>query len=103
MQTFVMLTRLSPATLRSPRSFEELENLLATRIERDCPGVKWRQSFAVLGPNDYLDIFEAADVDAAFRVAALVRTLGHGYTEIWPATEWKRFKEVVGTLSAAEA
>ena len=97
MQTFVMFTRLSPATLRSLHSFEELEKVLATRIERDCPGVKCRQSFAVLGPNDYLDIFEAADIDSAFRVAALVRTPGHGYTEIRPATEWKRFKKVVGT------
>jgi hypothetical protein len=67
----------------------------------DCPGAKWRQSFAVLGPN--FDIFEAADVDATFRVAALVRTFGHGYTEVWPATEWKCSKEVVGTLTGAEA
>jgi hypothetical protein len=29
------------------------------------------------------------------RVSALVRTFGHAQTEIWGATEWNRFKEIM--------
>jgi hypothetical protein len=28
----------------------------------------------------------------------LIRTFGHAQTEVWPATEWNRFKEIVRTL-----
>ncbi len=28
----------------------------------------------------------------------LIRTFGRAYTEVWPATEWNRSKEIVWTL-----
>ena len=36
---------------------------------------------------------------AAVKVSTIVRTFGHAHTEIWPATEWKRFKELVHDLA----
>src|SRR5579883_2375943 len=51
-----------------------------------------------LGPCDYLDIFRARDVETATKVSTLVRTFGHAHTEIWTATEWDRFKEIVRGL-----
>jgi len=53
---------------------------------------------AALGPCDYLDIFIANEIETAARVSALIRTFGHARTEIWRATEWDRFKEIVRTL-----
>ena len=58
----------------------------------------WRANYAVLGPYDYLDIFEAPDIEAAMKVSTLVRTFGHTHTEVWAATEWQRFKEIVRDL-----
>ena len=43
-------------------------------------------------------IFIANDIETAARVSALIRTFGHAHTEIWTATEWDRFKELVRTL-----
>jgi len=98
MPTFVMLTRLNPDAVRSPRELEQLERDAMKRLREECPDVEWLSSYAVLGPYDYLDIFIASDAEAAARVSALIRTFGHARTEIWTATEWGRFKEIVRAL-----
>jgi uncharacterized protein with GYD domain len=102
-QTFVMLTRLTPEAVQSPRALEELETRVMKQIRDTCKGVEWVGSYAVLGPCDYLDIFKAPDVDTASKVSTLVRTYGHAQTEIWTATEWRHFKEVVRTINPATA
>jgi uncharacterized protein with GYD domain len=103
MQTFIMLTRLTPGSLQSPRSLEELERQVAEHIHSGCREVEWIGSYAILGPYDYVDIFRAPDCDAAAKVSAIVRSYGHGHTEIWAASEWEHFKHVIRDLSAAEA
>ena len=52
----------------------------------------------MLGPCDYLDVFEAPDADTATKVALLVRSLGHATTETWLATPWDRFLELAKSL-----
>jgi uncharacterized protein with GYD domain len=98
MATFIMLTRLNTDAVRSPRSLEQLERDVMKRIREECPDVEWLSSYAVLGPCDYLDVFIAKDIETAAKVSALIRTFGHAQTEIWTATEWDRFKEIVRTL-----
>lgn len=95
MSIFVLLTRLNTDAVRSPARLDELERQVVDRIRLDCPDVEWLGSYAVLGPYDYMDIFSAPDCDAAMRVSVLVRTFGHAHTEVWPATEWDRFRELV--------
>lgn len=101
MPTFIMLTRLSHQALQSPRSLESLSHAVAQRIRTDCPNVEWTASYAVLGPTDYLDIFKAPGIDDATKVATLIRTFGHATTEVWCATEWDRFVELLHALPAA--
>ncbi|MEE9613205.1 MAG: GYD domain-containing protein [Desulfatiglandales bacterium] len=98
MPTFIMLTRLSPDSVRSPKSLEELERQVMERIRTECPQVEWVHDFAVLGPYDYLDIFRAPDTETAFKVATIIRTFGHAQTEVWTATEWAKFKDMVRHL-----
>ncbi len=98
MQTFIMLTRLSPEAARSPQALEQLERKAMERVRKECPEVEWVRSYAILGPYDYLDVFRASDIETASKVSTLIRTFGHAQTEIWTATEWDRFKEIVRTL-----
>jgi uncharacterized protein with GYD domain len=98
MSTFIMLTTVSPEALRSPKGVEVLERVAMTAVRAECPGVEWLASYAILGPYDYLDIFTAPDIETATRVATLVRIAGHAHTEVWPATEWTRYKEMVREL-----
>lgn len=101
MQSFAMLTRLTPSALQSPRSLEELEQKVVEHVRRACPAVEWVGSYAVLGRYDYLDLFRAPDLDTASKVSALVRTYGHAHTEVWPLTEWGHFKAVIRDLGFA--
>lgn len=99
MLTFIMLTRLSPDALRSPGTLEELEHRAKEHIHNEYPKVEWVHNFAILGPCDYLDIFHAPDLETAMGVATIVRTYGHASTEVWTATEWKKYKRVIRDLS----
>ena len=102
MATFIMLTRLSHEALTSPSSLENLSHQVAERVRIECPDVAWKANYVVLGPADYLDIFEAPDIEAATKVATIVRTFGHATTEIWAATPWDEFTEIVRYLPPAK-
>lgn len=93
MSRFVMLTR-----LESSNGFESLEQVVANRIRRECQGVNWLENLAVMGPMDYVDVFEAPDNDTAMKVAAIVRGTGHAHAEVWPATEWEHYKQITHGL-----
>lgn len=91
MPTYALLTRLAPEALTGPGAVIELNHKVEERVKKECPEVRWVANYAVLGPCDYLDIFEAPDGDAASRVALLVRSIGHATTETWMVTPWDRF------------
>jgi uncharacterized protein with GYD domain len=100
MATYVMLTKLSPGALARPGAVVELNRQVEERIKKECPTVKWAANYAVLGPCDYLDIFEAPDSETATKVALLVRSFGHATTETWVATAWERFAQLAGGLKS---
>jgi uncharacterized protein with GYD domain len=102
MSTFIMLTRLSHESLKSPRSLETLGRTVIERVRSECPDVKWVASYAVLGPADYLDIFTAPGIETATKVATIFRTFGHATTEVWGATEWSEFLGLVRDLPPGE-
>lgn len=95
MATFIMLTRLSHQALQSPISLEGLNVEVMRQIRKDCPDIEWKQNYVVLGPADYLDIFTAPDIEAAMKVATVIRTFGHATTEVWGATEWHDFVKMI--------
>lgn len=95
MATYVMLTRLTPESVKSPADLRYLEKTVAAQIQKDCPQVKWVGNYAILGPYDYLDLFEAPDETVAAKVAMIVRSFGHAWTETWTALPWERYKGLI--------
>jgi uncharacterized protein with GYD domain len=102
MMTFVMLTRLAPGAMRSPRELESIERDVMQRVRAECLETEWLHSFAVLGPYDYVDIFQVPNIETATKISTLVRTYGHATTELWPAVGWARFKDIIRALTPPE-
>lgn len=98
MQTFILLTRLSPEALKSPASMEDFEKRAVGHIEKECPEVKWLHSYVLLGPYDYLDVFTAPDMTEALKVSAMIRSFGRAHSEVWGATDWDSFKSILHSL-----
>lgn len=89
MSLFILLTRLVSEEVKPSFTVGKKEKLVVEKIRKACPKVKWVADYAVLGPYDYLDIFEAPDTETAMKVAVIVRQVAGAHTEIWPATQWK--------------
>ena len=101
MPEYVMLTRLTPEAVKTPADLKKLEAAVADRVRSDCPQVKWIKSYAILGPHDYLDIFEAPNEEVAARVIMIVRSFGHAQTETWTAVPWDRFETLISGITIA--
>jgi uncharacterized protein with GYD domain len=100
MPTYAMLARPSPEALVRPGSAVELNRQVEDRIKSGCPGVRWLANCAVMGPCDYLDVFEAPDVDTATKVSLLVRPFGHATAETWVVTPWECFMDLATDLKS---
>lgn len=95
MATFIMLTRMPeqarPSTERPSVTFDEI----LQSVRANCAGVEWRHRYAILGPADTLDIFEAPTMECALQVASIVRRLAGAVTEVWGATQWSVIAKVL--------
>ncbi len=91
MATYIILSKLDPDAMMHPSEFRKLAETVAQKIKAECPNVKWKDSYALMGRFDVVDIVEAnspADVEKA---AMLIRCHGHAATETMHATPWMDF------------
>ncbi len=72
-----------------------LGDIVAERLKAERPEVRWLASYAVLGPRDYVNVFEAPDTEAAARAALFVRAVGQATTEVWSAVPGDRFRDLI--------
>ena len=61
------------------------------KVRTTCPEVKWIAHYALLGPYDFMDIYEAPDVETAHKVSLISRTEGALSAESWQALSYDRF------------
>ncbi|HEV8383571.1 MAG TPA: GYD domain-containing protein [Candidatus Acidoferrales bacterium] len=91
MATYVILSRLSPDAFRNPKDLKKLADEVSSRIKTECKGVTWKDSYALLGRFDVVDVVEADDPKQVEHAALIIRAYGHSTTETMPATPWKEF------------
>jgi len=91
MASYVILSRLSPEGFRDPKDFKKLAEAVSAKIKSDCPGVRWKDSYATMGRFDVVDIVEADDPKQVEKAAMVIRAYRHSSTETLPATPWKEF------------
>ena len=98
MPTYILLTKLSPESLGEPRQREQVGRQWFAAVKAACPAVKWIDHYALLGPYDFMDIYEAPDVDTAHKVSLISRSEGAITAESWAAIPYKRFLEIAKEL-----
>jgi uncharacterized protein with GYD domain len=91
MATYVILSRFSPEAFHDPKDFKKLAEEVSSRIKSECPGVRWKASYATMGRFDVVDLVESDDPKQVSKAAMIIHAYGHSTTETLPATPWDEF------------
>ena len=100
MPTYVLMTKLDPSATRDPRGRRKAGEDWLARVASLCPGLTWRSHYALLGPYDFMDVYDAPDEDTAFRVSMLSRELGAVSAESWPALAYDDFLPIAESVDS---
>lgn len=90
MATYIILSKLA-SELREPRELRQLAETVSQQIKEQCPNVRWKDSYAVMGRYDVVDIVEADEPSDIEMAVMIIRAFGHATTETMHATPWKEF------------
>src|ERR1700704_3850406 len=101
MPMYVLMTKLAPAITRDPRGRRGVGRDWKQKVEKLVPGIRWVAHYALLGPYDFMDVYEAPDERAAMRVSLLSRDLGAASAESWPAIAYDEFLPIVDDVEGA--
>jgi uncharacterized protein with GYD domain len=96
MPVYILATKLQNPDLVEKRK-EQGEKWLKL-VREKVPDIKWIAHYAILGPYDFIDIFEAKDEQQAAQVSLLSRSAGANFAESWTAIPYAEFLELVEDL-----
>lgn len=101
MPTYVLMTKLGPAALKDARGRRRAGQEWKAKVEKLVPGIRWTAHYALLGPYDFMDLYEAPDDASAMRVSLLSRELGAASAESWPAMAYEAFLPIAEQVEKA--
>ena len=101
MKTFIMMTKITPQN----DDIIEVTHQLKTRsshivewideLKTSCPDIKILAHYALLGPYDFMLIYEAPDEITAAKVSLMSRVKGTYQIESWNAMPTKEISDMV--------
>ncbi len=94
MKTFILLTKLSSEVSKQLKDRAKLGRQWLEQVKAKCPEVKFIVHYALLGPYDFLDIYEAPDEETAAKVSMISTSNGAFQAESIVAIPYKRFLEL---------
>jgi len=98
MATYILMTKLSPHVTKDMKHRETIGKAWKANVKAKCPQVKFVSHYALLGPYDFMDIYEAPDVETAAKVAMITLSQGALKAETWGAIPYNRFLKLVKDL-----
>lgn len=98
MGTYVLMTKLGPEMSKQVREQERLGREWLEHVKEKCPEVKFVAHYALLGPYDFLDIFEAPNEETAAKVSLISLENGAAGAESWTAIPYQRFVELAAEI-----
>jgi len=97
-ETFVLMTKLSPELLGDPRGRKAAGKAWLKKVASLCPDVKWISHYALLGRYDFMDIYEAPDAETAHKVSFISRSEGAVEAESWHAVGYDTYLNLIGDV-----
>jgi uncharacterized protein with GYD domain len=98
MPTYVLMTRLTPDITKKLKEREKIGRRWKQAVEEKCPEVNWVAHYSLLGPYDFMDIYEAPNEEVAAKVSWITLSMGAVQAESWTALPYGRFLELVEDL-----
>lgn len=95
MGTYFLMTKLSPEITKDMKHRGKIGEKWIKRVKEKCPEVEWVGHYAVLGPYDFVDIFEAPDEEVAAKVSMISLASGALQAESWTAIPYNRFLKLI--------
>lgn len=94
MATYVLMTKLSADLKTQMKDRASLGRAWIDRVREKCPEVKFLSHYALFGPYDFMDIYEAPDEEVAAKVSMISLANGAFSAESWVALPYKRILEL---------
>ncbi len=98
MKTFILLTKLAPEISKQMKDRARLGRNWLEQVKEKCPEVKFIEHYALLGPFDFLDIYEAPDEETAAKVSMISLSNGAFEAQSLIAIPYKKFLELVDKI-----
>ena len=74
MPLFILMTKLAPESMHDAEGRRAMGKDWLSRVKQSCPDVRFHAHYALLGPYDFMDVYEAPDVETAHRVSLISRS-----------------------------
>lgn len=98
MKTFILLTKLAPEISMQMKDRARLGRNWLEQVKQKCPEVKFIEHYALLGPFDFLDIYEAPDEETAAKVSMISLSNGAFEAQSLIAIPYKKFLDLVSEI-----
>ncbi len=91
METYILVTKLTSESLHDLNRIEENGRKWKKAIAEKCPEVKFLCHYSILGPYDFLSIYEEPNASVASKVSLISMSLGAQKAESWTAIPYHDF------------
>ena len=98
MQTFILMTKLSTEVGAKVKERSTIGRAWLDQVREKCPEVKFIAHYGLLGPYDFIDIYEAPNEEIAAKVSMISMANGAFQAESWVAIPYKRLVELTGEI-----
>lgn len=104
MKTYIMMTKIAPQDANiidishRMQAHNKNSSIWMDEIKKACPGVRIIANYALLGPYDFMCIYEAPDEKTAAKVSLMSRAHGAFQVESWNAIPSNEISDLVDGL-----
>jgi uncharacterized protein with GYD domain len=98
METYFLMTKLSPDVTKRMRDRAAIGRAWLEKVRESCPDVKFVAHYGLLGPFDFVDIYEAPNAETAAKVSMISLANGALQAESWVALPYQKIVDLAQDL-----